>query len=1553
MKTFKRALLICILTLITTSPLLSQNQIKKSVKNSVSVQGFIENKGQIIDQNNIPNQSVKYLLNQPGLNIQLKANGFSYDAYVVDVIKKEKTVMGSMEIPNAVKNFVPSEINYRYHRIDIEFIGANPSPILVAEQPGKDYLNYYTTGTPEEGITHVNHYGKVTYKNLYPGIDLEFLSEPGTSKPVEFNYIVNPGADISLIKWKYKGSENIELINGVMTIATVHGNLEENIPSSFEKETHKTVKIAYKNLGNGVFGFDGIINPNQTLIIDPLPILNWSTYYGGSVLDETDGVSIDPSGNVVVTGETTSTTNIATTGAHQTTMAGGTIQYLWGGDAYIAKFTSAGSRIWATYYGGTGEDCGWSLKTDQSGNIFVSGDTKSTTGIATTGAFQTTINTSYHDPYLAKFSSAGTRIWGTYFGGSGNDRTARNAMVLDASGNVYITGTNNTANDMWITTPGAYQRTNGSTSAYDEPFVAKFNTNGSLIWGTYFGGPLHDQSYSLALDASNNVYITGAVTSTTLIATTGAHQTALAGGTDAFICKLNSSGSAVLWSTYYGGTGTDVGNTIAVDPSGNVIVSGYTTSTSGIASTGAYKTSYMGGAYDGFLLKFSPSGSRIWGTYTGGTVDDIPRTMLVTSSGDIMTVMQTSSTSGLTTSDGLQPTYIGGTYDACLQKYSTNGTLRLGSYLGGNLEDIPWHIDMDNKSNFYIVGRTTSTLYISTTGAHQTTFGGGTYDGAISKFQDLVADISIESVVLNPNPVCSNHDADVTVKVKNNGPIPAIQMVLAIDLAGQGRIFSPILLNNLLVGKDTTLTIPKMFRSNTSGVNMKLVAIHILSDLNPANDTFKTTITIRPSPSGSSFIKGIPFSSPQPNTMGTTTNPDIVAEKDTLTYEIVAPKGYTNSNYGNTWLASGLTFRTKGGRNLSSSYFRFIGASVTGNAKIMFIPDMSLTDTTITMTISLLDLSAGICDSLLTRTILVAPRPISDFEFNQPVCDGDNVVFTNKTTISSGNFTSRWDFGTGNPADTANTTDVAFIFPTFGTYYVKLTNLSYPYGYVTTKTIPVVVSEIPLIGFKVFNACFGDSLSFVNTTTISSGKIDYKWDFGNGISSTKFSPKQKYSVAGGYKVTLTATSNKCVAKLTKNAQQFARPIANYNVPSVLCDKTDIPFTNASTISIGNMGYKWDFGDGEISGYTDPIHSYANPGIKTIKMRVMSEFGCADSITKIITLSEAPLADFTTGPACNLSLTSFTFTGTKPIGGVLTSFYWDLAGEGTTTVENPTKMFSIVGKRLITLSVTSNNGCSDIISKEIDVKLQSKADFNVADVCEGSEAVFINKSKVSAGNLLYNWRFGDTKISSSQSPRHLYAPGVSQTYNVTLVAIVPGGCSDSISKPVTVNANPISNFTYTKSGRLVYFNATQAGNTIYHWNFGDGATAETPASQYNYLNAIGFGKFNACLTVVNAAGCFTQTCKEIAITEGIENVSKSNGITIFPNPNHGNFDVTIADPKSDISIAIYNVLGDVIKIIDTNPLTAKYSIDLNVANGIYLVKVTNGGLISSYKINVNK
>ncbi len=821
---------------------------------------------------------------------------------------------------------------------------------------------------------------------------------------------------------------------------------------------------------------------------------------------------------------------------------------------------------------------------------------------------------------------------------------------------------------------------------------------------------------------------------------------------------------------------------------------------------------------------------------------------------------------------------------------------------------------------------------------------------------EFYVDVAFNRLYFKGKNVCGGYKEPVKITLANKTTDAMVNVPVMYTVTGKAPVYE--IVPSIKANDTIQYTFNTIAEFNGSGASTLTVKLNG-SDDDLTNNSLTTSLNITAAPFGFQLIESTTFPGyfrPGING-GVKTNPDATIPGKKVIYEIQPPTGYTNAGatgYGSLWYINP-NFRTVNGTIVSGPVYK--APSGSSNGTIEFDPSSTYIDSLIYINLSVINLNTG-CDSSFGRYIYIPHTPTASFIVND-VCMGEAAVFTNKATLAKGTAVYVWKFNDpGNPEDTSRITDPAFTFSNYGTYTVTLTSFRFEYPkFVTTYSKSVVVTAVPTIDFKVFNACEREFVKFTNNTTIPvSGAITYDWDFGDPSSTTDKStakePQWKYSNAGGYKVSLKATANGCSSALVKNANQFSTPVAKYTVPSTLCDKTEIKFTNSSTISIGNMGYVWSFGDGTISGETNANHTFATSGTKAVKMKVISEFGCKDSITKAFTLSESPMADFKTGSICNLTATDFVFTGTKP-SGALTSFNWDFAGEGTTTVENPSKLFSVTGTKLITLTLTSNNGCSDVLSKEIEVKLQSKSAFDVADVCDGNEAVFTNRSVISSGNLLYTWKFGDGKNSISQSPRHLYTSGTSQTYNVTLVAVVPGGCSDSITKPVTVNANPVSNFTFNTSGRLVYYNPTQTGNTKYHWNFGEGGTAENANTQYHYLNSFATNKFTVCLSVTNASGCLTKTCKEVAITSGIEKLEKLTGVTLYPNPNKGNFTVTVENPKSDISMAVYNLLGEEIKVIETNSLKSNYSVDLNVANGIYIVKITNGGLTSSQKITINK
>ncbi|MEI7504122.1 MAG: hypothetical protein WCJ61_12645, partial [Paludibacter sp.] len=339
--------------------------------------GFIENKGQIIDQHNKPNPEVLYLLNNIGLNVQLRKNGFSYDVYSVEYINNSNFLFSGNNIPfnpnNHSDSLVPS---YSYQRIDLTLVGVNPNCIIIPSNPFPDYFNYFTAYTPATGIKNIRQFKNITYKNIYPGIDLEFVTNE--EHGYKYNFIIWPEGKISSVKLKISDSSMVTLENDSLIFHTMFGNLFELIPESYREVNHNKVKVKCRfiKINDGIYGFsvDDTILKNSELIIDPTSIRLWGTYYGGNNSEWGAHGCTDNFSNVFIAGRTESDNNIATAGSYQSTRAGA-------GDGYLAKFNAAGQRQWGTYFGGSNYEYVNSCNSDRTGNVYIEGYTSSTSGI--------------------------------------------------------------------------------------------------------------------------------------------------------------------------------------------------------------------------------------------------------------------------------------------------------------------------------------------------------------------------------------------------------------------------------------------------------------------------------------------------------------------------------------------------------------------------------------------------------------------------------------------------------------------------------------------------------------------------------------------------------------------------------------------------------------------------------------------------------------------------------------------------------------------------------------------------------------------------------------------------------------------------------------------------------------------------------------------------------------------------------------------------------------------------------------------------------------------
>lgn len=657
--------------------------------------GFIPNRGQLVDQQGKPNAEALFLFQGDGLNVQLRQGGFSYDTWQ----EVSEAADGSGE-----------KHDVRMHRIDIDLGSSDPAARWEAFDASLDVLNYYTTGTAEEGVTGVHHYRRVLCRNIYPFIDLEFRTTDDNSG-VKYDFIVRRGGDPAMIRMRYRGATAaLNATSPAISLAWDEGVLHDRVPKSYwqtrAEQQHASVSLFEVEPNVFTFQLKDAAAPwteDRTLVIDPVPDLEWGTYYGnadhhGSM----NAVAIDASGNTFAAG-TIGLTGMATAGTHDQTLSGS-------GDALLVKFDANGQRIWATYYGGNDHDFGNGVAVDANGNIYLTGDSWSTSGIATLFSHQMT-QAGQTDAFLVKFTPQGTRVWGTYMGGSSSDRA--NSIVIDGAGNPAIAGT--TSSTSGIATGGA---ADGTLGGGNDAFLAKFNASGVRQWSTYLGGTGTDVGNSVTCDGTI-FFLAGTTMSASGIASGTAHDATYSGsGFDAYLVKYSGSGQKV-WGTYYGSTGTDAGNScFAETGTGNVYLAGQSTSTSGIATGGSHQQ-FLSGGQDGFLVKFNSACTRQWGTYLGGSGTDGIASVAVGSFSRVFVSGGTTSTSGIATLDAWS-TALSGPSDAMAVGFTNSGSRVWGTYYGG--EDGESALGMAvSGTDFALVGYTESSTGIVTSGAFQTT----------------------------------------------------------------------------------------------------------------------------------------------------------------------------------------------------------------------------------------------------------------------------------------------------------------------------------------------------------------------------------------------------------------------------------------------------------------------------------------------------------------------------------------------------------------------------------------------------------------------------------------------------------------------------------------------------------------------------------------------------------------------------------------------------------------------------------------------------------------
>lgn len=616
---------------------------------------ILPNQGQLADEQGNPIPEIRYYMPMSSGTVFFRADGFSY-------------VLQESPEPESPEDMV------RGHRIDFSF-GIFHQPTLETLSPIPGYANFYLPHCPE-GIHQVPAYGALRYKNVYPQIDLVLRLHEGQFK---YDWVVKAGGNPDDIGLEVEGHSGLSLdALHQLHIRTTIGDVVESIPAAWVQYPggEQVEANAEWVIDGNVLRINCLNRPTgeEELVIDPLS--TWATYFGANSYDYGRGVALSGT-SLYVTGETQSTNFPTTVGAFQSSLAGSrdavAMRFTTGGalvwstyygggsldageavdtdalgniyvvgrtgagfptsagayqaspaggvEAFLLKLDPTGARLWATYLAGESEDEAYGVAVDGSNDVVVTGHTLSNNNIASAGAVQTS-RSGNEDGFVMKFNAIGTRLWGTYFGGSSLDKPL--AVDTDSGNNIVITGETYGNFPVGACCGNSVQQAaEGGGFGDKDVFITKLNSDGSSrLWSTYYGGPNIERGFGITVDAADNVIVTGNSDGNGFPTTFGVLQPNWGGGGtwgngDAILMKFAPNGTRT-WATYYGGNDYDQGMAVYASGTNDIYMVGETAS--GWPSYGMDCGTICTGLFCGFLLHIDGNGAnRVMGTTVGGS----------------------------------------------------------------------------------------------------------------------------------------------------------------------------------------------------------------------------------------------------------------------------------------------------------------------------------------------------------------------------------------------------------------------------------------------------------------------------------------------------------------------------------------------------------------------------------------------------------------------------------------------------------------------------------------------------------------------------------------------------------------------------------------------------------------------------------------------------------------------------------------------------------------------------------------------------------------------
>ncbi|MGE0100858.1 MAG: SBBP repeat-containing protein [Blastocatellales bacterium] len=734
--------------------------------------------------------------------------------------------------------------------LSMSFIGANPEPVMEGVDPLQNRTSYFYGNNPKKWRTGVVNYGRVRYRNLWPGIDLIYY---GNQQDHEFDFAIAPGKDPSVIRFRFDHRGDVRLENnGDLVLKTNEGEVRLRRPVLYQDIDGQKRLIdgsftAHRHRGKVEVGFRiGDYDRTRRLVIDP--VITFASFLGSYYGDLASSIKVDAQGYMYVAGSTRSYYFPTTPGAFQTwdIDTGGCSGpeppfYVPCSSAFITKITPAGDAlVYSTYLGGDYFNYGESIALDSQGQVYITGFTDAPNFPVTANGWLRTRRGAIAG-FLTKLNANGTGlIYSTYIGGSNRDVALD--VRIDAAGNAYICGATNSA-DFPVTQGAAQTVFRGGELQNDnfgDAFVVKLNSQGSApVYSTFVGGTGRDVAFSLTLDANLNVIVAGMTGSRDFPVTPDAYQSSAANlkdyDTDAFVARINTGGSAISYATVIGADGSEQANDVAVNSAGEIYLFGTTDSEAFPVTANAIQknlslvpTDYPPPKPDCFVLRLNPATrTLVYSTYLGGRLEEQAKSMVIDEAGNAyLTGYAFSGDFPVTPGDRQNGT------DAFLTKVHPSGdyliySMNIGGMPGEGYTDIGFDIVRDQAGRIYIAGVTESPTFPVVNPGQP--YGGGTSDAFILKADDNVPDGTDLTLRMNRTGAFAvNQLGTYNIRVINLGRTASTGIVTVTDALPMGLSYVSAAAPDWNCGgggQDVTCTTGKTFAPGESSLIQINVAI--------------------------------------------------------------------------------------------------------------------------------------------------------------------------------------------------------------------------------------------------------------------------------------------------------------------------------------------------------------------------------------------------------------------------------------------------------------------------------------------------------------------------------------------------------------------------------------------------------------------------------------------------------------------------------------------------------------------------------------------------------